>query len=201
MALTTRHLLRGLGALVCLALAVAMVPGPSAAGAARPPSAPERAVPTAPVPVYITTEGGVPITSRDDYVNGVMLLDGVHHAMEIRGRGNSTWTWPKKPYKIKLANDVALLGTEPRDEWVLLANYADRSALRTYLAMGLAASSGLPWTPRTRFVDVGEAAYVVRGRGDRGGRRRRVVGPSGAGWYGRRERLANQRVGQERHNT
>ncbi len=83
-----------------------------------------------------------------------MLLDGVNHIMEIRGRGNSTWTWPKKPYKIKLANDVALLGTEPRDEWVLLANYADRTALRTYLAMGLASSTGLAWTPRTRFVDV-----------------------------------------------
>ena len=118
------------------------------------PAAAKRYVPGAPVPVYITTEGGAPITSRDDYVNGVMLLDGVNHVMEIRGRGNSTWTWPKKPYKIKLANDVALLGTEPRDEWVLLANYADRTALRTYLAMGLASSSGLPWTPRTRFVDV-----------------------------------------------
>jgi spore coat protein CotH len=142
------------GALVCLAVVIVMAPAQSAAPAASSTDAQKRYVPGAPVPVYITTEGGAPITSRDDYVNGVMLLDGVNHAMEIRGRGNSTWMWPKKPYKIKLANDVALLGTEPRDEWVLLANYADRSALRTFLAMGLASSSGLPWTPRTRFVDV-----------------------------------------------
>ena len=154
MALTTRHLLRGPGALVCLALAVAMVPGPSAARAARPPSAPERAVPTAPAPLAITTEGGAPITSRDDYVNGSMVLDGITRTIEIRGRGNSTWTWPKKPYKIKLAEDAALLGTEPRDEWVLLANYADRTALRTYLAMSLGAQTRLAFTPRTRFVDV-----------------------------------------------
>ena len=52
--------------------------------------------------------------------------------MEIRGRGNSTWGWPKKPYKIKLAEDAQLLGmTAETDEWVLLANYADRTGLRT----------------------------------------------------------------------
>ncbi len=39
-------------------------------------------------------------------MNGSMLLDGVQRAIEIRGRGNSTWTWPKKPYKI----DEAVFG-------------------------------------------------------------------------------------------
>ena len=113
------------------AAVIAMVPGPSAARTTPPPVTPARSVPGAPAPLTITTEGGMPITSRDDYVNGSMLLDGVQRAIEIRGRGNSTWTWPKKPYKIKLAEDAALLGTEPRDEWVLLANYADRTAMRT----------------------------------------------------------------------
>ncbi len=148
MARKTRHLVRGAGALLCLALIGATVPAQSV-GPARTsrPAAPERYVPGAPAPLSITTEGGVPITSRDDYVNGSMLLDGVQRVIEIRGRGNSTWTWPKKPYKIKLAEDAALLGTEPRDEWVLLANYADRTALRTFLAMGLGASTRLAFTP------------------------------------------------------
>ena len=125
-----------------------MVPGPSAARITPAPVTPgaDRAR-RARTRSTITTEGGVPITSRDDYVNGSMLLDGVKRAIEIRGRGNSTWTWPKKPYKIKLAEDAALLGTEPRDEWVLLANYADRTALRTYLAMSLGASTRLAFTP------------------------------------------------------
>jgi hypothetical protein len=131
-----------------------MVPGPSAAGITQPALTSARTVPGAPAPLTITTEGGAPITSRDDYVVGSMLLDGVQRAIEIRGRGNSTWTWPKKPYKLKLAEDAALLGTEPRDEWVLLASYADRSALRTFLAMSLGASTRLAFTPRTRFVDV-----------------------------------------------
>jgi len=136
------------------AAVIAMVPGPSAARTTPPPVTPARSVPGAPAPLTITTEGGAPITSRDDYVNGSMLLDGVQRAIEIRGRGNSTWTWPKKPYKIKLAEDAALLGTEPRDEWVLLANYADRTAMRNWLAMSLGASTRLAFTPRTRFVDV-----------------------------------------------
>ncbi len=146
------NIARGVAALIGLALVSAMVPAQSTASAVTPP--PARTVPAAPAPLYISTEGGAPITSRDDYVNGSMLLDGVTRTIEIRGRGNSTWTWPKKPYKIKLAEDAALLGTEPRDEWVLLANYADRTALRTYLAMSLGAQTGLAFTPRTRFVDV-----------------------------------------------
>ncbi len=157
----TRHLAVAVTALFSLALldpAASASAGRSAGRSATPDAKTAaqqaRYVPGAPAPLYITTEGGAAITSRDDYVPGVMLLDGVNHAMEIRGRGNSTWGWPKKPYKIKLANDVALLGTEPRDEWVLLANYADRSALRTFVAMGLASSTRLAWTPRTRFVDV-----------------------------------------------
>jgi hypothetical protein len=151
---TRKYLRAGVGAVAGFAAVIAMVPGPSAAQITPPPVTPARTVPGAPAPLTITTEGGVPITSRDDYVNGSMLLDGVQRAIEIRGRGNSTWTWPKKPYKIKLAEDAALLGTEPRDEWVLLANYADRTAMRTWLAMSLGASTRLAFTPRTRFVDV-----------------------------------------------
>jgi hypothetical protein len=151
----TGHIARGVGALACLALVSAMAPAGSAARSAGAPGpSPARSLPAAPAPLVIATEGGAPITSREDYVNGSMALDGVTRAIEIRGRGNSTWTWAKKPYKIKLAEDAALLGTEPRDEWVLLANYADRAALRTYLAMSLGAQTRLAFTPRTRFVDV-----------------------------------------------
>ena len=49
------------------------------------------------------------------------------------------------------------------------------------------------------LVGRGQPAYVVRAVRDRGLPRRRVVGPAGAGWYGRGERLADQGVGQERH--
>jgi hypothetical protein len=115
----------------------------------------ERPVPAAPRQLVIDTVGATSVTSKDDYVAGTMQLDGLTHALEIKGRGNSTWGWPKKPYKLKLAEDASLLGmTAETDEWVLLANYADRSALRTQVAFDLASRTRLAWTPETRYVDV-----------------------------------------------
>src|SRR5918992_3965078 len=68
-------------------------------------------IPAAPVPLEVATKGGVPVDSREDYVEGTMHLDGTSRAIEIRGRGNSTWWWPKKPYKIKLGDPAALVGS------------------------------------------------------------------------------------------
>jgi hypothetical protein len=149
-----RFLKYGVGSLLCLVVitpaGVAQSATPSGSGHAAPASV----VPGAPVPLVITTEGGAPVVSKDDYVQGSMLLGGATLPLEIKGRGNSTWNWPKKPYKIKLEEPAALLGMPANEAWVLLANYADRTALRTHLAMALGSATRLDWTPRTRFVDV-----------------------------------------------
>jgi hypothetical protein len=63
----------------------------------------------------ITTAGSAPILSKETYVNGNFELTGVgmapvDGALEIRGRGNSTWSWVKKPYRLKLANSTEMLG-------------------------------------------------------------------------------------------
>jgi hypothetical protein len=61
---------------------------------------------------------------------------------------------PKKPYKIKFDSKVSLLG-EPEDkEWVLLANYTDKTQLRNEIAFFLGEMSSLDYTPRTNFVEV-----------------------------------------------
>ena len=90
---------------------------------------------------------------------GTVTLDGVTRVTEVRGRGNSTWGWAKKPYKLKLEDDAALVGSREYDEWVLLAGYADRSSLRTAAAFAIAAQTRFSWTPRFRFVEV-----VLNGR-------------------------------------
>ncbi|HSU02902.1 MAG TPA: CotH kinase family protein [Nocardioides sp.] len=110
--------------------------------------------PAAPSQLVVTTEGGAEVVSKDDYIDATVTLDGVTHVTEIKGRGNSTWGWAKKPYKLKLAEDAALVGDQPFDEWVLLAGYADRSALRTAAAFAIASHTSLRWTPKFRFVDV-----------------------------------------------
>lgn len=108
--------------------------------------------PQAPATLTIDT-AGVEI-GRDDYVAGTVSLDGLTHVTEVRGRGNSTWKMPKKPYKLKLEADAALVGDQAYDEWVLLAGYADRSALRTAAAFAISAQTSLVWTPHYRYVDV-----------------------------------------------
>lgn len=54
-------------------------------------------------------------------------------AAQIRGRGNSTWDMPKKPYRIRFNVSVSLLELPESRTYVLLAEYADKSLLRNTL--------------------------------------------------------------------
>ena len=113
--------------------------------------------------VYITTEGGVKITSKEDYVNATMKIQGndtytdseilYDGEIEIRGRGNSTWNMPKKPYKIKLDKKSNIFDMGKHKHWVLLANYSDASLMRNTLAYNLSGSLGMPQM-ETVWVDV-----------------------------------------------
>ena len=48
----------------------------------------------------------------------------------IRGRGNSTWTFDKKPYAMKFEESVNLFGMGKNKHWVLLANRLDTTLMR-----------------------------------------------------------------------
>jgi hypothetical protein len=60
----------------------------------------------------------------------------------------------KKPYKLKLDTKTSLLGMPADKDWVLLANYADKTMLRTRVAFELGNRASLAWSPRMRFVEV-----------------------------------------------
>lgn len=109
--------------------------------------------------LWIDTEDGAEIVSKDDYLNAhfnlvdtdgdVTELDG-----QIKGRGNSTWKAPKKPYRLKFNDKVGFLG-EPKDKsWVLLANYYDKTMIRNATAFYMGSISNLEYTPHFHFVDV-----------------------------------------------
>lgn len=112
--------------------------------------------------VNITTENAVAITSKDVYVNGRFVIDpngspGVaafDATMKIKGRGNSTWGMPKKPYKIKLDAKASVLGMPTDKEWVLLANYSDKTLLRNFMAFEMGRRLGISYVPRAQFVEV-----------------------------------------------
>ncbi|MBI4755906.1 MAG: CotH kinase family protein [Betaproteobacteria bacterium] len=114
--------------------------------------------------VEIWTDGNVPITSRDIYLSGrLKITDGTKMkygaglydgAIEVRGRGNSTWDMPKKGYRIKLASKTQLLDMPADDDWLLLANYADKTLMRNHVAMELSRRFGMAYTPRLRYVEL-----------------------------------------------
>ena len=114
--------------------------------------------------LYINTEGGQAITSKENYIDATLTIQGnetynskttklYDGATEIRGRGNSTWSQPKKPYRLKLDKKTDLLGMGKSKHWVLLANYLDESLQRNALAYNLSGSMGMEQMS-TVFVDV-----------------------------------------------
>ena len=110
--------------------------------------------------VTVTTEKGQGVYSKTDYVGATMQIYGegitipVKVACSIRGRGNTTWEWPKKPYQIKLDSRESLLGMPKHKRWILLANFMDRTLMRNLVAMKVASLTGLDWTPRCESVEL-----------------------------------------------
>ena len=112
--------------------------------------------------VYINTKNDAPIKNKVDWMKDTeiyMTNAGEHTTLyskaQIRGRGNTTWGYPKKPYAIKLDSKESVLGMPKHKRWVLLANYLDKSHLRNSICFEIARrSDGLDWTPRGQHVDV-----------------------------------------------
>ena len=109
--------------------------------------------------VYITYKGTI---TKEDWVQNatIWIVDDAgkvyynSNSLSIQGRGNSTWWYPKKPYKIKLSAKEDLLGHGKSKRYVLLANWMDRTLLRNDAAFELARKTSLDWTPSGEFVEL-----------------------------------------------
>ena len=94
----------------------------------------------------------------------MLLLDGdgkvVYHdsLTQIKGRGNSTWGFDKKPYQIKLSTKTDLLQTGAEDNetktWVLLANYSDLTSMRNTLIYDLGLELGMEFCTENAWVNL-----------------------------------------------
>ena len=119
--------------------------------------------------MFINTEGAVPITSKEEYVYADYYVDnmgieGIENVgsqdapqlMEIRGRGNYTWSdFDKKPYRIKLDQKTPLLGMKRNKHFALLAHPDDKLGfLRNTVGFELSRRLGLAWTPAQQPVEV-----------------------------------------------
>ena len=92
--------------------------------------------------IYINTEDGESISSKTEFKNAEITIDGRNifpsmdaTAVQIKGRGNSSWGWPKKPYRLKFAKKVKPLGMTNGKNWVLLSNYQTGSLMANAIGM------------------------------------------------------------------
>ena len=114
--------------------------------------------------MYIVTDGLREVTSKEDYIHATMSLtedvrtraagDVVEASVNIKGRGNSSWKFPKKPYRLKFDEKVSMLDMHKDKSWVLLPNYNDKSMLRNSLAFYMSKISNLDYTPEAHFIEL-----------------------------------------------
>ena len=112
--------------------------------------------------VVINTQHAKAITSKTTYVpsNVYIISDGGHKLLEtaetgVRGRGNASWDFPKKPYKIKFAEKQNVPGAPTSDrKWTLISNYGDKTLMRNILAFEVSRRVGMAYTPFCTPVDV-----------------------------------------------
>lgn len=111
--------------------------------------------------VRIDTENGADVVSKEEYVSARFSLTSDNYddltldKIQIKGRGNSSWGQPKKPYTLKFDKKNEVLGMEKGKKWVLVANYSDKTLLRNDFAsyLGNEIFTNMTWNPSFKSVD------------------------------------------------
>ncbi|MDR3266719.1 MAG: CotH kinase family protein [Tannerella sp.] len=92
--------------------------------------------------ISIHTTNNQMINSKETYVKGIVsVIDGAYFhtdSLDIRGHGNASWVFPKKPYRMKLYNKTQLLGNPANEKnWTLINNYCDKTLMRNLIAFDI----------------------------------------------------------------
>ncbi|MEM9546985.1 MAG: CotH kinase family protein [Bacteroidota bacterium] len=109
---------------------------------------------------FIRTFDLTEVSSREEYIDAQIEIRGGSkfeeeiRSIQIRGRGNSTWGFSKKPYQIRFDERVEMLGMPEGKRWILLANYTDKTMLRNEVGFNLSRMSQMEWTPQSKFIEL-----------------------------------------------
>ena len=111
--------------------------------------------------VRVTTEVPQSSINKNTWVKGTIEIDGggdlpdlEKMVTEVKGRGNSTWGWEKKPYALKLDSKQEVLGMPKHKRWCLIANYMDRTLLRNRVAYYISDHTKLAYTTRNHYAEL-----------------------------------------------
>ena len=111
--------------------------------------------------------------SKDDKHPATLRMDGngmfddlAEQTVEFRGRGNSTWSMKKKPYRFKMDKKASVCGLPKDKTFVLLANYIDCTLMRNAIAFWAANYLEMPFSNhavpvRVFFNGIDKGAYLL----------------------------------------
>ena len=109
----------------------------------------------------VSLRTGSEITSRTEYQTATVTVTNYPYDVDFtasgkaKGRGNATFlSYPKKSYKFKLDESRKVCGFRKNRDWVLLAEYCDKSLMRTTYMNALSKAAGCEWTPESAHVEL-----------------------------------------------
>lgn len=110
--------------------------------------------------VYVQTENNTKVLDKENWINATFSISNTDEwnmaetEITIKGRGNTTWNQPKRPYAIKFSKKQSVCGMPKGKRWVLIANYMDNSFMKNYMAFYMANKIGMEYTVRGEFVNL-----------------------------------------------
>lgn len=113
--------------------------------------------------LFVTTDNRkIPSTKGVDHLgaaawstDGGTTVTDTYRLETLAVRGNTTALLSKKPYKLKFTGSKTPFGLQPDKTWVLLANYNDRSLVRTFSGFDLGSKlNGLAWTSKGAYTEL-----------------------------------------------
>lgn len=126
--------------------------------------------------VYITIPAYPDLTelyNKELYLDAMISIDGngvvddlEPTAVSIKGRGNSTWNYAKKPYRLKFDKKIAICGLAKAKSYALIANYIDCTLMRNAVALKMGQLLNMPFTNhcqpiRVYFNGIFKGAYFI----------------------------------------
>ncbi|MDL2213292.1 CotH kinase family protein [Bacteroides sp. OttesenSCG-928-J23] len=111
--------------------------------------------------ITIHTKNAQDIVEKEVYIDGVVSVISKEGTeiytgdLGIRGRGNASWGFDKKPYRMKLKEKTNLLGNPAKEKsWTLINNHGDKTLMRNLIAFDLSRRLELAYTSVGMPVDV-----------------------------------------------
>lgn len=115
--------------------------------------------------LYLDTEIETELITKESYTHGIMKIISEEYGdfeytfskekEGIKGRGNSSWAFPKKGYNIKFDKKQTLFNLPKSKKWCIVANYRDKTLIRNNLSSVLGTKVfNSEWNASFIYVDL-----------------------------------------------